>query len=188
MAKSPEEGMATLLKNLETGTGRSVDAWVAIARGTGLAKHGQIMAVLKGEHGLGHAHANQIALRAVVKDDAPASGGADLISAQFAGPKAALRPIYDAVVAAARGLGPDVELAPKKAYVSIRRTKQFAMTQPSTAARLDLGLILRGVEPAGRLAASGSFNAMFTHRVKLAKASDVDPELIGWLRRAYDEA
>jgi hypothetical protein len=188
MAKSPEEGMATLLKNLEASTGRSIDAWVSIARATGLAKHGQLMTLLKGEHGLTHGFANQIALRAVAKDDAPASGSVELIEAQFAGPKAPLRPIYEAIVAAIKKIGPDVEFAPKKAYVSIRRSKQFAMTQPTTATRLDVGLILKGVEPLGRLEASGSFNAMFTHRVRVASPAEVDDELVGWLRRAYDGA
>ena len=40
----------------------------------------------------------------------------------------------------------------------------------------------------GRLEASGSFNAMFTHRVKVSDVKEVDLELIGWLRRAYEEA
>jgi hypothetical protein len=188
MAKSPEEGMATLLKNLEASTGRSIDEWVATARATGLARHGQLMAHLKGEHGLSHGYANQIALRAVAKDDAPASGSDGLIESQYAGAKAGLRPIHDKLIAAVRSFGPDVELAPKKAYVSIRRSKQFAMTQPTTATRVDVGLILKGVEPVGRLEASGSFNAMFTHRVRVASPAEVDAELVGWLRRAYEGA
>ena len=72
--------------------------------------------------------------------------------------------------------------------MSLRRSKQFALIQPSTATRVDVGLILKGVEPLGRLEASGSFNAMFTHRVKVGTPAEVDAELIGWLRRAYDEA
>ena len=60
------------------------------------------------------------------------------------------------------------------------------MIQPSTATRVDLGLILKGVEPQGRLEVSGSFNAMFTHRIKLGRLDDVDDEVVGWLRRAYE--
>jgi hypothetical protein len=51
MANSPEDGMASLIRNLEEKTGRTLDAWVAIARGTGLNKHGQLVALLKKEHG-----------------------------------------------------------------------------------------------------------------------------------------
>ena len=99
-----------------------------------------------------------------------------------------LHPLYDRLAAEALRLGPDVEIAPKKANVSVRRKKQFALLQPSTKTRLDLGLILKGRPAEGRLEASGSFNAMFTHRVKIEKAEDIDPELLGWLKDAYAEA
>ena len=94
--------------------------------------------------------------------------------------------MYDAVVSAATTLGDDVEVDPKKSYVSLRRKKQFALVQPSTAKRLDLGLDLKGVEPQGRLEASGSFNAMCSHRVRLESVGDFDPEIRGWLKKAYD--
>jgi hypothetical protein len=187
MAKSPEEGMASLIQNLEAKTGKSLDTWVATARASGLKKHGQLVAFLKQDHGLTHGYANQIALRALAADDAPAASSQDLVEAQYQGAKAALRPIYDALAKAVRAFGADIEFAPKKAYVSVRRSKQFAMIQPA-AKRVDVGLVLKGVPPAGRLEASGSFNAMFTHRVRVGRVAEVDRELIGWLRRAYDGA
>jgi hypothetical protein len=187
MAKSPEEGMASLIRNLEASTGKSLDAWIAIARAAGLEKHGQIVAMLKTDHGLSHSYANQIALRTLAASS-PATAGVDPIDGLYAEKKAALRPIHEAVVSAVRGFGPDVEVSPKKANVSLRRSKQFALIQPSTATRVDLGLILKGVPPSGRLEESGSFNAMFTHRVRLASPAEVDAELIGWLRKAYDGA
>ena len=99
-----------------------------------------------------------------------------------------LRPIYDALVAAASRLGEDVEIAPKKAYVSLRRSRQFAILQPSTATRFDLGLQLAGDPPKGRLEASGSFNAMVSHRVRLEGKKDVDAEVRAWLAEAYSRA
>ncbi len=63
-ANSPEEGMASLIRNLEAKTGKSIDAWVATAQATGHKKHGQIVAALKKDHGLTHGYANQIAHRA----------------------------------------------------------------------------------------------------------------------------
>ena len=70
--------------------------------------------------------------------------------------------------------------------MSLRRKKQFAIVQPSTATRLDVGINLKGTPATERLEASGSFNAMVSHRVRVTSPSDVDPELIGWLRRAYE--
>jgi hypothetical protein len=188
MAKSPEEGMASLVRNLESQTGKSLASWVAIARGSGLAKHKELVAYLKTDHGLTHGYANQIALRSLAADDAPAAGSDELIEAQYSGPKQTMRPVYDALKAAVQAFGPDVELAPKKAYVSLRRSKQFGLIQPTTATRVDVGLVLKGIPPGKRLEASGSFNAMVTHRVKVSSAADVDSELIGWLRQAYNNA
>jgi hypothetical protein len=185
MAKSPEQGMASLIQNLEAKTGKSIEAWVAIARGAKLAKHTEVVAFLKQQHGLTHGYANQVAMRALAAADAPAAGSEDLVEAQYQGAKAAMRPVYEALVAAVQAFGPDVEFAPKKAYVSLRRSKQFGLIQPATA-RIDVGLVLKGVPPAGRLEASGSFNAMVTHRVKVGSVKEVDRDLIGWLRRAYE--
>jgi hypothetical protein len=181
-----EAAIASFERNIEAQTGRSVEAWASLVAGQGLEKHGQMVAWLKGEHGLSHAHANHIAKRATAGATAPS--GDDPVAPLFAGPKQGLRPLYDRLVAAATALGNDVEIAPKKANVSLRRRKQFALVQPSTAARLDLGLILKSTPAEGRLEASGSFNAMFTHRVRLSGPDDLDDEVLGWLRRAYAEA
>jgi hypothetical protein len=188
MAKSPEEGIASLIRNLESQTGKSLATWLATARNSGLAKHKELVAYLKTEHGLTHGYANQIALRSLAADDAPAAGSDDLIEAQYSGAKQSMRPVYNALRAAVQAFGSDVEFAPKKAYVSLRRSKQFGLIQPSTATRVDVGLVLKGVAPGERLEAAGSFNAMVTHRVKVSSAAEVDPELIGWLRQAYNNA
>ena len=110
------------------------------------------------------------------------------MAAQYAGPKAGLRPIYDAVIKAVQSLGKDVEVSPKKTYVSLRRSKQFAIVQPSTRTRVDLGINLKGEPAGGRLEASGSFNAMVSHRVRLEKPADVDRDVKAWLKKAFAEA
>ena len=54
--------------------------------------------------------------------------------------------------------------------------------------QVDLGINLKGEKPGKRLEASGSFNAMVSHRVRLANARDIDAELKGWLKKAYNAA
>ena len=176
----------TMIANLPEKTGKTLETWVAIARSTGRTKHGEIVAALKGDHGLGHGYANLVAHRSLETGNEGPAGADDLVATQYAGAKAGLKPLYDAIVAAAQSFGPDVEVDPKKAYVSLRRKKQFALVQPSTAKRLDLGLNLKGVAPEGRLEASGSFNAMCSHRVRLETFADLDEVVKRWLRRAYD--
>jgi Domain of unknown function (DUF5655) len=102
--------------------------------------------------------------------DGPGADG-DPADALYAGAKAGLRPIHDAVLGAVLAFGDDIETVPKKGYLSLRRRKQFAMIQPGTSRRVDLGLILGDVPPNGRLEPAARFNAMFTHRVRLADRS-----------------
>lgn len=182
---SVEDAIATMERNIEAASGQPVAVWVARIRAQGLTKHGEMVTWLKAEHGFGHGYANHVAKRALA--DATPRSADDPVAHLFEG-KAGLRPLYDALVAAVTAVGPDVEVAPKKANVSIRRRKQFALIQPSTRTRLDLGLVLKARPPQGRLEASGSFNAMFTHRVRLEAVADVDAEVLGWLKEAYDEA
>ena len=81
----------------------------------------------------------------------------------------------------------DVEVGPRGTYVSFGRPKQFALVQPSTKTRVDVGLRLPGVPFSERLADAGSFGSgNITHRVGLEAVEDVDAELEGWLRGAYD--
>lgn len=184
MAKSPEEMAAAMEANMKEKTGKTLRQWFTIAKRSGETRHGAVVKHLKGEHGLTHGYANLVAHRFL----APAEDGGDPIETLYQGPKAALRPIHDAIIKAVKGFGADVELAPKKTYVSLLRSKQFALVQPSTRTRVDLGLKLPGEAPGDRLEASGSFNSMVTHRVRLSGPEDVDAEVIGWLRAAYERA
>jgi hypothetical protein len=62
------------------------------------------------------------------------------------------------------------------------------MIKPA-AARVDLGLILpEGTACTDRLESAATFNALFTHRVRLAATTEIDDELRTWLRTAYDTA
>lgn len=170
-------------RNIGARTGVPFDDWVTRARASGRAKHGEIVAWLKSEHGLGHGDANLVAISALRGDAAPA--GDALVDAIYAGPKSGLRPFHDAVVDLARSFGDDVELAPKQAYVSLRRSKQFATVGPASGGRLEIGLNLRGLDPTGRLEAS---SGMCTHRVRLGAPDELDDEVRAWLREAYDRA
>lgn len=189
MAKSPEEMANAMIANMKEKTGKTLEQWVKIAAKSGEKKHGGLVKFLKADHGMTHGFANLVAHKTLKSDAGSAAGGDDaLVAAQYAGPKADLKPIYDAVIKAVSALGKDVEIAPKKTYVSLRRNKQFALIQPSTKTRVDLGINLKGEPPAGKLEASGSFNAMVSHRVRLESAKDVNKDVKTWLKKAYDNA
>lgn len=180
-----DDAVATMKKYLAEKTGKSFAAWVNIARSLGTTKHSDIVAYLKKEAPMGHGYANAVALEARKSNEITNEDPVDLL---YAGDKASLRPIYDAIAVAVAALGKDVEFAPKKTYVSFRRAKQFALVQPSTASRIDVGINLKGVVPVGKLEASGTWNGMVSHRVKLITMADFNKDVKGWLKQAYEQA
>jgi hypothetical protein len=181
---SVEEQIATQEANIERSTGRSMAEWFAIVHASGLEKHGQQVAMLKADHGLGHGNANLIAIRAMEAAAGGAPSDDELVESHYAGKNAGLRAAYDAVIAEVSGYGSDVELAPKKTYVSLRRRKQFASVGPA-AGQLEVCLNLPGDEPTERLR---PITGMATHRVRIPDASGLDRELREWLREAYERA
>lgn len=174
------DAAATMIANLHKTSGRSLEEWVDRVHETGLDKHGQIVTHLKSEYGLGHGYANLIALTAL-RAGQEAASESDLVERQYAG-KDALRPIYQAILARVSQFGDDVEVAPKKASVNLRRAKQFALVTPATRTRVDLGINLPGTAPTPRLRAIGG---MCTHTVALTSIDDLDDEVVNWLRLAY---
>jgi len=185
MSKSPEAMLESMISNMKLKTGKSLPEWLAIVKSSDQEKHGQIVKFLKSEHGMTHGFANLVAnqhLKPV------ASSGVDLVETQYGGSKANLRPIYEKIIEYVNSLGSDVEISPKKANVSLRRSKQFALVQPSTKTRVDLGINLKGVSPNRNLEASGSFNSMVTHRVRLTSATEFDKDVKAWLKKAYLDA
>lgn len=178
---------AKMLASLEEKTGKPIAHWVTVAKKSGLTKHMQILKYLKDEHGLRYGHANTVAFKALGTDAASAASDTELVDGMFKG-KEHFRKLHDKLAKSIKAFGKDVELAPKKSYVSVRRAKQFAILQPSTKSRFDVGINLKGKPGAGRLEVGGAFNGMVSHRVALTDANDVDPELIGWLKEAYEAA
>ena len=186
MTDKVEAAAQKMIDNLEKNTGKSLAEWIVITRNSGFEKHGQIVKYLKTEQGLTHGYANMVSIKARETAVTPKTDD-DLVDAQYSG-KESLRPIYDALITAINQFGDDIVIAPKKAYVSLRRNKQFGLVQPSTKTRVDVGINLKDVAADGRLEKSGSFNSMVSHRVRLTAADEVNNELIGWLRQAYEAA
>ena len=181
----PRAILGPMADSLERTTGRTVDDWVAVARGAG-TRVGEIRDRLKAEHGLTHGYANALALIATGYGQADEAA---LVEGLFAGPRAGLRPIYDRLLEIVGELGDDVTIAPKKSMVSFRRTKQFACLTPMSGKRADLGVNLRGAladEPVGVARLKPTPGGMASHVFVLATADEVDDEVVGWIRRAFE--
>src|SRR4026208_435100 len=107
MPSSPDEQIATMAANLAANTGKTLDQWIALVKKSGKTKHGEVVSWLKSDHGITHGYANLVAHSAFKSHAAAQTAeGADLVSEMFAGNKAALRPIFDAIMKSVRAFGP----------------------------------------------------------------------------------
>jgi len=187
MTMNRDEMTQKAVATIEEMTGTRLDEWVRRVKAAKLTKHKEIRDFLIGKHGLSYGYANTLthAVRDVIEG---VKSEVSLVEEQYSGDKASLKPIYDAVIKSIKKFGSDVEIAPKRAYVSLRRKKQFAIVQPSTKTRMDIGLIIKGRDTTERLEKAGSWNSMCTHRVRVSEKGEIDSELVEWLKEAYETA
>lgn len=175
------------LDNIKAKTGKTPDDFAKLAAQKGLSKHGELIAWLKQDFGLGHGHANAV-VAVLLKSESRKASVDEKLDKLFSGKKAVWRKTYDTLAAKLQALGSDVELSANETYVNVfKGKKKFAIVQASSAERLDVGIKLKGVA-AGRLEAARAWNSMVTHRVRISDAKQVDKELLGWLKQAYDAA
>ena len=123
MPSNVEEMTNSMLRNLEEKTGKNLDQWIQIVDGSKATKHKEIIDYLKSEYGLTYGYANLVALKVRENKEGAPPTGVSLIDQQYSGSKSGLRPIYGAVIEQVTQFGENVEIAPKKAYVSLRRSK-----------------------------------------------------------------
>jgi len=97
-----------------------------------------------------------------------------------------MRALHERMCAQIDKLG-TYEKAPKKTYISLRRKKQFAMLGPATKDQIELGLNAKGLTAAPRLKALPA-DGMCQYTVRLSSASEIDAELMAWIRTAFDAA
>lgn len=181
-----DKATQTMIENLHKNTGKKLEQWIKIVNKEDFVKHGEIVNFLKEKHGFTHGFANLVAHKAKESDAGSAKNTNDLITSQYLG-KEHLKPIYDRLISEIQTFGNDVEIAPKNAYVSLRRKKQFATLNPATKTRFEIGISLKGQEPKSNLEAEKP-NAMCSHKIKIEDINDIDNEVIGWLRTAYENA
>lgn len=179
------------LDSIKAKTGKTPAEFRALAQDKGLlepgVKAGEVVSWLKEDYGLGHGHA--MAMYGAIKPaDGPRQSTAEAVAAHFAGRRAGWRETYDRLIAAVAEFGSGVSAQPARSYISLLRDgKKFAIVQV-TSERFDVGIKLKGTASTERLTPAGSWNAMVTHRVAVKSPGDVDPELIRWMRSAYEAA
>jgi hypothetical protein len=169
---------------LQERTGADVKTWNRRITTEGFTNEQELRAWLTAQGVTGYAQSLLVMERFGYPDFLLASAD-ELIQGQYAD-RPQLRPIFDAIIDAAAGLG-EVIVQTRKTYVSLvspRRT--FARVQPTTKQRVDLGLRLEGQQPGGRLQPSKIHETM-PLQISLASPEEVDSEVLTWLQRAYEQ-
>ena len=186
---SLDKAVQTQLENIQKKTGKSLAELAAVAQKSGLTKHGELRDMFKEKFGLGHGDANSL-VHAILKSDGTraAEGKSDdaVLDEIYTGAKAAQRPIHEALMKHIDKLG-EFEIVPKKGYVSLRRKKQFAMIGPKTNTRFEVGINAKDLKKSPRLVEQPK-GSMCNYIVALTDASEVDAELAGWIKSAYEGA
>ncbi len=188
---SLDKARETQLVNIQKKTGKSFSELKTLIENCGFTKHGEIRQMLIDQFGLGFGDASML-VHFVQESDgqtaAQAKGSSvnDVVDEIYSGARSSLRPIHDALLEAIHGLG-EFEIVPKKGYVSLRRKRQFAMIGPGTKGRVELGLNMKDVPGSERLLAQPP-GGMCQFKVYLMSPNEIDSELQGWLRFAYEHA
>lgn len=181
-----DKAAQTMIDNLHKNTGKTLEQWIAIVNKENFEKHVEIIKFLKGKHEFTHGFANLVAHKAKSTDAGSVENKDDLIVSQYQG-KEHLKPIYEKLIKEILTFGNDIEIAPKKNYVSLRRKKQFAILNPATKTRFEIGINLKVQEPTTKLETEKP-NSMCSHKIKIADISEINTEILNWIKMAYENA
>lgn len=184
--------MQKWVRELPEKTGRSLEEWIALVKKSGPATEKERREWLKTTYKMGTNSAMFIAERADGKgteDDSPEAylkAAEKWVEAMFAGPKAALRPLYDELVNIALAIG--AKASPGKTAVSLYRNHVFANIKPATNTRVDVGFALGNMKTPKRLIDTGGYEKKdrITRRIEVKSKADIDDELKKWLKTAYE--
>lgn len=182
------------IQELPEKTGRSLEEWLELTRTSGPPTEKERREWLKKQYKLGTNAASWIAERLEGKgteEDSPEAylkTAAEWVKAQYAGPRAALRPLYEQLLKLGFALGKDVKACPCKTMVPLYRNHVFAQIKPSTNTRIDFGLALGNTKAPKRLINTGGYEKKdrITHRIEVKSKTDIDDELKKWLKRAWE--
>jgi hypothetical protein len=137
---------------------------------------------------LGHGQSNLLVQLARERNEpsAVSASASDPLDAIYAGSKAPLRSLHEALMARLADLG-SFEVAPKKANVSLRRSKRFALLGPGSRGRPEVGVNHRAAEATERFEALGP-GKMCSHRTFVTGPEEIDDELLAFVGEAYEGA
>ena len=171
---------ASVREGLERDTGRTLQAWVDIARTCPETRPRARLTWMKSMHGLGQNRASVVLADAFPEPPSPAGTGTDTL---WADPVA--HATFQAVAEAATRLD-GVVIGPRKGYTAFSRRYQFAAARPAKG-RVRLGLAVppdldARLSPRGR----ETWSERLASTAELGGPEAVDAGLSNLMRRAWE--
>jgi hypothetical protein len=187
----PADMMTAVTESMRERTGRTLDEWVALVQGSGIDPLDQraVRAWLRDVHGV-----PQNSQWAVADAAATAAGWQrpdpdGYTDSLYSGAKAHLRPIHDAIVTLAEGLGDDARREGRGTYIPVVRRTQFVAVAPGPRDTVRVGFRFRGDVPDDERLSPAKGFAQATHWLHLSADADEDDlrSLEPLLQVAYDQ-
>lgn len=170
MALSAAQMQEAVINNLPAKTGKTLDAWIRIAKGFNLSKNNDILKKLKSEYNLGHVQAQTIVWRLGAEKPYVETNGyeANIFKNTF--------DLYAKLKSQIQAISNDITVKPCKTYIPFYRNNQFAILTEKKGA-LVLGLNLKPehfpeLVTAAKLGGSDRINKMIVvHNDNLSQLS-----------------
>ncbi len=191
--------MADWVESLPQKTGRSLEQWIKHIAKDGPKDEKARREWLAKEYKLGTNTCWWLAEKAThpekIAEDTPEGYlkvAPGYVEAQYAGKKAALRPIYDRLLALGLKVGKDAKACPCQTMVPLFREHVFAQIKATTNTRVDLGLALGKFTPESKIpkgiidTGGKAKKDRITHRIPISSVDEVDAFVEKWLKVAYD--
>lgn len=185
MITAIEKAMQTQLVNIQRKTGMSLKELADLIKQSGLSKYGEVCDMLNEKLGLAYGDANTL-VQSVFEAATQGKNESTVLDQIYSGAKSGFRPIHDKLINEISKFG-EFEAVPQKGYISLRRKKQFAVIEPKTNARLEVGINVRNIKKSNRLSKQPR-GSRCNYIVSLTDTKEADVELITWLKSAYEGA
>ena len=170
-------------------TGKNEKEITKIFKDSQLEKHSEIRTLFIEKLGLSYGFANTLSHYIAKTDGSSLAQDKtmdELLDEIYSKEKAKFRPIHEKLISEIKKFG-DFEIVPKKGYMSLKQKRQFAMIGPKTNQRMEIGINAKSITGTARLEEQPK-GSMCQYIVKITDIDEVNPELIHWLKEAYQQS
>lgn len=186
MAKTSGDYEQEFMDTAKAQTGKSLQEWLDIVKGSGLEKRNDILNWLKKEQGLNHMQA-QLLTGIYLNNGNPVYINENaLLDAQFE-KSPGMRPLFQSLSEKILAEFPDTQVIPKKTYISFTAAREFAAVNVKPA-EIRLGLDL-GERPFDERVQKSKLTGpmpRISHMMVLFSEADKGQELWENIRQSYN--